>query len=236
MSRSYLYLLPPIAMFLLWWYKSQQTVWFLTTTIIYAVSLFFFLHANKQKQTRIEAKRMKQLLARIRHDQMNHVQVLMGYQMMKKPEKISEYLERLVIQANDERVITTITNDELAVFLLTLTHRYPQWQWKIEKVETELELEGKKGNQVVQWLSAYIQFLVDIGRENYDWQQVTLQLTGTDGIVEISLCVLDAEATPVVIDVPSSEWINLKNQLSKENVQVHLVDQQQIKMRIPISR
>ncbi len=223
-------------MFLLWWYQSGLNIWFILTTVVYGLCLLIYIRGNKQLQMKNEAKRLKNLLARIRHDQMNHVQVLLGYQMLKKPEKISEYLDRLVIQANDERIITTITNDELVVFLLTLTHRFPQWNWKIQKVESCFELPNKKSNQVVQWLTTYIQFLADIGKEKYDWQQVTLQLSGNKELAEISIWVHDAKLSPVVIDVPSSEWLNLKNQLSKENVQLQLVDQQQITMRIPISR
>jgi hypothetical protein len=236
LSRSYAYLLPPIVLLMIWWVATLQLVWFLTSSIVFVVSIIIYTHASNREQSQREAERTKQLLARIRHDQMNHIQVLMGYQTLQKPEKISEYLKKLSIIASSEQDIANFKSCELAVFLLTLPNRYPQWRWDVQKPDTYVELPDKISSQVVQWIIASMKLLVKIGKKQHDWQQISLKLTGNSKSNIISIRVLDTGGNPINLNVPAREWINLKNKLTRAHVELDLVDQQQLTLRILVSR
>lgn len=232
LSRSYVYLLPPFLILVLWWMVTLQHVWLLTTAIVFAISMLFYIQAIKREHAQKETAQTKKLLSHIRHDQMNHVQVLMGYLMMNKPDKMSEYLNNIVHQTNKEREIAELNHDELAVYLLMLPYQYSQWQWDIEKKHTYKPLSHKKSLQVVQWLKACMQFIGAAGKDQYQWQKIRLQLSGDEQGNTISFQVYDTDDLPVILHVPATEWTNLKNQLTRVHVKLELVDQQQVMIRI----
>jgi hypothetical protein len=212
----------------------MDVVWFFSITIVFILSIFFYVRATKREQQQQEAVNTKKLLGKIRHDQMNHVQVLMGYQMMKRENKIKEYLERISEQAKAEREIAELQDEELAVFLLTLSHHYPQWEWEVQRLPNYVESPVKTNESITKNLSACIQVLAKLGENKYDWQKVILQLSGDERTNFFSFQVYDAENKRIDLHVPDGEWTNLRDQF--RHLQVKIEGQQRLTLRTGVSR
>lgn len=73
-----------------------------------------------------------ELLHRQRHDWMNHLQVLIGFSSLNKPERILPYLQGLVDRLELERQGSRVKNPSLALGLTLLNQRYPEWRWTLE--------------------------------------------------------------------------------------------------------
>lgn len=234
MPRSAFYLLVPMIVLVVWGLTTMDAVWFFSLTIVFILSILFYVRAVKREQQQREAANTKRLLGKIRHDQMNHVQVLMGYQMMKREDKIKEYLERLTKQAMVEREIAELQDEELVVFLLTLSHHYPQWEWEVQKLPNYVEPPAKTNEPIAKWLSACIQVLAKMGENKYNWQKVILQLSGDERTNFFSFQVYDAENKLIDLHVPAGEWTNLKDQFKK--LQLKIEGQQRLTLRTGVSR
>lgn len=235
MPRSAVYLFVPMIVFVIWGLTTMNAVWFFSLTIVFVLSIWFYVRAVKREQQQQEAANTKQLLGKIRHDQMNHVQVLMGYQMMKREDKIKEYLERLTKQAMAEREIAELRDEELAVFLLTLSYHYPQWEWEVQKLPHYAESPAAKTNEsITKDLSACIQVLAKMGQNKYDWQKVILELSGDERTNLFSFQVYDAENKLIDLHVPTGEWTNLKDQFKQ--LQLKIEGQQRLTLRTGVSR
>jgi hypothetical protein len=209
-------------------------LWFITIAIVFVLSIFFYTRARQKEQKQQEAADKKKLLGNIRHDLMNHVQVLMGYQMMKREDKISDYLKRLSTQAAKEREIAELQDEELAVFLLTLSYQYPQWEWDVQKLPTYIDPPGRTNEPILEGLSNCIQVLANLGEDKYDWQKVVLQLSGDDRTNFFSFQVYSAEDELLTLHVPAGEWTNLIGQYKQ--LQLEIVGQQRLTLRTGMSR
>ncbi|WP_028775557.1 Spo0B domain-containing protein [Shimazuella kribbensis] len=234
MPRSAFYLLPPLLVLIIWELTTMNHLWFVTIAIVFVLSVFFYIRARQKEQKQQEAADTKKLLGNIRHDLMNHVQVLMGYQMMKRGDKISDYLQRLSTQATKEREIAELQDEELAVFLLILSYQYPQWEWDVQKLPTYIDPPGKTNEPIVEYLSICIQILAKMGEEKYDWQKVVLQLSGDDQTNFFSFQVYSAENELLTLHVPEGEWTNLIDQYKQ--LQLEIAGQQRLTLRTGISR
>jgi hypothetical protein len=234
LPRSAFYLLVPVAVLVIWGLTMMDIVWFFTITVVFVLSMFFYVRETKKEHQQQEAAKTKRLLSKIRHDLMNHVQVLMGYQMMKREDKISDYLDRLAEHAMEEREIAELQDEKLVVFLLTLSHSYPQWEWKVEKLPTFIESPSKTNDPIVEWLSSCIQVLAKMGENKYNWQKVVLQLSGDEQTNFFSFQVYDAENMLIDLHVPAGEWTNLKDEYKQ--LQLQIEGQQRLTLRTGTSR
>ena len=121
--------------------KSGDVFFFLASWCALLGGIFYWQHQNEIR----EAGRIKKMLSDLRHEWMNHIQVLMGYLMMKKEEAMKDYFNRLVKQARNERIISNLSYAPLAVALLDIRHRLKEWelsldvsdQFRFESVEEE---------------------------------------------------------------------------------------------------
>jgi hypothetical protein len=217
-----------------WVLTTGEYIWFITIGIIFVLSMFFYIRANQQEQQQQEAAETKRLLGKVRHDLMNHVQVLMGYQMMKRDDKIQDYLQRLAAEATNERELAELQDEELAVFLLLLSYHYPQWEWEVQKLSTYREPAAKTNEPITQWLASCMDVLAKIGEEKYDWQKVVLQLSGDDQTNFFSFQVYDAENNIIHLHVPEGEWTNVKDQFKQ--LQMEIVNEQRLTLRTGLSR
>lgn len=108
-----------------------------------------YLYEREQARFRIrEAESSLELLERKRHDWMNHIQVIMGYLSMKQSDRIRPYLERLVQQAHWERSLSQVNPPSLAVVLISLPHRFPEWDWEVEIGEGFQSLSSSEGERL----------------------------------------------------------------------------------------
>ncbi|MGE5701828.1 MAG: Spo0B domain-containing protein [Clostridia bacterium] len=75
--------------------------------------------SDDQIQMNKQAEWVLQLLNQQRHDWLNHVQVLMSYLKLGRPERAEEYLKRVTEMVNQEGMISRIQFPQLSVFLLS---------------------------------------------------------------------------------------------------------------------
>lgn len=190
--------------------------------LFFVVALFalwggiYFSHKKRTEQARVrEADRIKQILSRQRHDWMNHVQVLMGYDALQKYERFKPYLQTLVQNANHERMISEIRYSPLAVAFLTLSHRYRQWELEVE-VDTSFQLPSQKDEQN----------MLHIVEEIFPWLEKQLQVETTDLQLEVHLSQTEEYAnltiemveemdSPADLSSDSHEWEQVRNHIKK---------------------
>jgi hypothetical protein len=196
-------------------------MWFLTSVIVFVLSLSFYISANNREQRRREAAEIKRLLGKIRHDRMNDVQVLMGYQMMKRDDKLKEYLEKMAAKAGKERQIAELNDEALATYLLTVAYLYPQWEWEVDRMETYVD-STMSDEGIVERLSSCIQTLLLWGEGKYDWQKVVLQLAGDDNGNFFAFQVYNADGKLVTL---TEESVSAK-------VPFELEDGQRLRLRV----
>ena len=65
----------------------------------------------------MEADRTVALIRKIRHDFGNHLQVISGYLELNHPEKVQQYVNRLVIDSREERVVFEVAEADTALYL-----------------------------------------------------------------------------------------------------------------------
>lgn len=64
----------------------------------------------------MEAEQMASILRRIRHDYGNHLQVILGYLDLGKPERVRQYIKTVVEQHNEERILFEELPPEAALY------------------------------------------------------------------------------------------------------------------------
>lgn len=64
----------------------------------------------------MEAEQMANILRRIRHDYGNHLQVIMGYMDLGKPERVRQYIDTIIEQHNEERLLFEELPPEAALY------------------------------------------------------------------------------------------------------------------------
>ena len=136
--------------------KLGDVFFFLASWCALSGGIFYLQNLEKIQ----EAERMKKIFTDLRHEWMNHIQVLMGYWMMKKEEAVRNYLDRLVNQARTERIITNLSYAPLAVALLHIRHRLKEWDLSLsvsERFRFETVEEEKKFLEIWQRLVAMIE-------------------------------------------------------------------------------
>ncbi|NLB52460.1 MAG: hypothetical protein GX808_05930 [Syntrophomonadaceae bacterium] len=65
----------------------------------------------------MDADKTVQLLRKMRHEFGNHLQVLSGYLELQQPEKVKEYVNKLILAMRAERKIFEATEGEVTVYL-----------------------------------------------------------------------------------------------------------------------
>ncbi len=65
----------------------------------------------------MDADRTVALLRKMRHDFGNHLQVISGYLELNHPEKVQQYVDKLIMNARNERVVFEAAEGETALYL-----------------------------------------------------------------------------------------------------------------------
>ncbi|WP_230199132.1 Spo0B domain-containing protein [Risungbinella massiliensis] len=166
--------------------------------------------ANEWKQK--QAKMIQDLAAQKRHDWMNHVQVLLGYTAMKRPDRVQHYLERLVEEAHQERRWTEFTLSELVSFLILIPYTYKRWKWNLLAVG-ELKMVSKPvQQQVLRSLPVIIETVQEMGANHHDWETIELGFVQEESKMIITLEVLNAEGEPIHLFPDESSWKDFSTQ------------------------
>jgi len=65
----------------------------------------------------VEAARTVALLRKMRHDFGNHLQVISGYLELNHPEKVQQYVDKLILDSRAERTVFEVAEGETALYL-----------------------------------------------------------------------------------------------------------------------
>lgn len=193
--------------------KIGALFFFLATSIAWAAGLYFFLRRKHEQMLVAEAEWLKEVLSRQRHDLMNHVQILMGYQSLKKPERITAYLQKLIQTATHERTISEIGYAPLAVSLLTLDQRYKQWAMSVE-VENSLQLPTLVDERrLLKTLDTSFAWLDQTMDGRWDGHRVELHLYQGDAEVACEIQLLREDGEKIAVRFEDQELEQLQNKL-----------------------
>lgn len=161
--------------------KDDQKLFTLTLSaiIVLILSVLYMSHRFREQNRIREAKKIKNLLVRMRHDWMNHVQVLMGYLTMNKVDHSKKYLQKMVHRAMRDRKIAEIEYPPLAMLLLTLEHQYSIWRCYISMGEN-LELSQKDQKDFYFILRIFFNWLAECAGKHPDWTDIYIEFS-SDG-------------------------------------------------------
>ncbi|SEN34579.1 Spo0B domain-containing protein [Lihuaxuella thermophila] len=176
----------------------------------------YFSHKKRTEQQMLrEAERIRSILSRRRHDWMNHIQVLMGYQAMNKQERITAYLQKLVQKAADERMISEISYPPLAVALLTLDDRYLQWEIDVQ-VGKPLP-DPKDHERLLRMIEEVFPWLEKQTRDHPDWTHLRLSLRREEQHALVTIEISGDDSSLIRSDISPHEWEELRNHIKKWN-------------------
>lgn len=128
-----------------------------------------------EKQDRERSVREQlELLSWQRHDWLNHLQVLMGFTSLNKPERMSSYLQELVHRLE---ITSQVEPPQLALRLALLRRDHPEWQWVLEVEEGLGPLKEKAADQIGWILEATAVWLKPFAEEQGEVRELYLQLS-----------------------------------------------------------
>lgn len=137
----------------------------------------------EQMNQKENARSRLQLMSRQRHDSLNHIQVLMGYLSLNKPERISSYLEKIVNQWELERKVSQINDPVLACYLVTFIRDHAEWHWKMDLDEEAFPLPFKSSERIFKIVKGVIDRLEIYG----NLEQLYLGLSKKDENIIVEL-------------------------------------------------
>jgi hypothetical protein len=177
------------------------------------------LYERERARFRIrEAETSLTLLDRKRHDWMNHVQVIMGYLSMKQSDRIRPYLERLVQQAQYERRLSQVNHPPLAVALVALPHRFPEWDWEVEIGEGFQSIPPAEGERIRQMVEEAAE---EMGRMTPPDDRATVRFRFDKGENGVIFSVNVSKARQVI---RKNEWERLKKRIEARQGRFQIFD------------
>nr|MBO2480842.1 hypothetical protein [Bacillaceae bacterium] len=99
-----------------------------------------------------------EILKKVRHDSLNHIQIVKGYLALEKIDKAKEALDHWTDRLRKESALSGLKGEKLPVLLLT----YPYRQWPV-RLEYELIGDGKslriEEERLAEWLENFLRKL-----------------------------------------------------------------------------
>ncbi|MBC8079176.1 MAG: Spo0B domain-containing protein [Gorillibacterium sp.] len=107
----------------------------LSAVCLSAVAAYILLREQVKKDKHKHEEELLKILSLYRHDWMNHIQVLLGYIRLGKPERIEEYVGKINAKVHQESHISKIGVPALAVYYYTFqaNHRLLTLEFEIEQ-------------------------------------------------------------------------------------------------------
>ncbi|MFC7440845.1 Spo0B domain-containing protein [Laceyella putida] len=190
--------------------KLGELIFFLATLVTLLCS-GYFSYINFKKQTCLkEAERIKQLLSHERHDALNHIQVMMGYMMLKKTDRIKTYLEQWVERAGQERLLSEFRFAPLAVALLTLKYRFKHWDLQVKMDEAMKMISQEDEQRLLYSMNALLGWLEKKLADEKSYLKVTLTLKQEADIMVMAIDVLADQGEPVTLFGSAQDWRKLQ--------------------------
>lgn len=225
--------IPTLLILILWTHKSWETqgnMIYLILSLFCFLAGFFYLryHVNQQFQLK-KAELTKRLVRNQRHDWMNHVQVIMGYQMMKQSKKLNNYLQKLIQLSNQERKISELKYSPLAARLLTVNYDFPEWNWKIS-LDPKFALSVREEKKLFRFLQQFFSGFVEEVKKEKHWAEMILHFTYQDQVVLIEIKGFSQNHQQPQINVK-----NLEDRLQQKMVNCKWsTENQQLMVKIPV--
>lgn len=94
-----------------------------------------------------------------RHDWLNHIQVLMGYLSLNRPDRMQSYLQRLMTEAEQERYISDLGYAPLTHYLLTRRFIHQDIELDIQIIPSLTIKNDRQGERLLQTLREIDAFL-----------------------------------------------------------------------------
>lgn len=209
------------------WMGSLPIVFFALVGLVWGLR---HLHRVVRREQRMrEAQTALELLSRQRHDWMNHIQVIMGYCSVGKPERIPPYLQRLAGTLEEERKAARVNDPCLAYALATLNQRFPEWHWTVH-LDEEPRFTPEEGEAVVCALETVGGFLRRKAGDNGDPPDVLLRLSREENHLILTFL---PEADPECRILPE-EREQLRQQLKPCNGKPERFGENGMTVRIPL--
>jgi hypothetical protein len=201
--------------------------------IAFIVGIVVLDRSKKERERMDEAERMKQMFHHWRHHWMNHVQVMMGYLSLQKPERIQPYLQQLMQEAEQERVILEMKYAPLAIALLTLSDRYPQWKVQVE-VGSNFALPEEEERNLFQIIEIVFPWLEKQATDVADWNQMEVNVEQQSEKVLLGIQIFRVDGHLVYFDFPVHQWEELRHSIRKWNGQVAVNGKEGLQVIFPL--
>ncbi|MCS1351427.1 Spo0B domain-containing protein [Mechercharimyces sp. CAU 1602] len=207
--------------------------WNLTGQALIAVALLFsFLNGAwllsryiRNDQAVKQAEQAVNLIRRMRHDWMNHVQVLMGYASLKKMERILPYLQRLAGLAMEEREVRRATYPPLVLFLMGMCEQYSQFRWSVE-IDPHFRLtEEKQGTWLLEVIEETISFLSHSSSIESETPRIFLHIKEVaKGSGQLVILFSLHETNFAELGLSDAEWRRLRQILRRKKAKMEIIN------------
>jgi hypothetical protein len=169
------------------WFLEADTVddyWYHGTlaTIVFVLLLVGAWGKLWERIQIAESQRILYLLTHQRHDLFNHIQVIMGYQMLRKQDALARYNEKLMQIAQEERKISSLQYAPLAAYLLQLRYEYRTWEWSVTLADDLPPLSVQQEKRLFEMFEEILMpYFVEQAKMASQWIRIELQLVQADG-------------------------------------------------------
>lgn len=206
------------------WGKTGQWLFVLLSIAAVTISYFFLRRSIQSEEQRRQALLIGELAAMKRHDLLNHVQLLMSYVSMNRPEKVKEYLQRMTEQANQERKLTEFTLPDLVSYLMLLPYTYKRWKWSLDVTGEIKKICLSQQKQLLSILPIFIKKLNQMGANQTRWETIKLRITGEEDKLIVLLEVLDSEGGWIPLFPTEQKWREFSTLFHRTDFQVETVE------------
>jgi hypothetical protein len=150
----------------------------------------------------------KNWLSRQRHDWMNQLQVMMGYVALQKTDQLKQYLTRLSQRMIHERNLTELRYTPFLLFLLTLSVRYPKWEWELDVPEKLQFTKEQRERQAYRLLCQFFDWLAKMGTGENEgrFSKISLGITQNNSYVTFCIELLEGDDSLQSVDIPPDQW------------------------------
>lgn len=158
------------------WGSKGSLSFFILAVLSLWVELIYLKKASAEHNRVKEAEIVRNLIRHQRHDWMNHVQVIMGYQMLKQYQKMTTYLQKMTTKASQDRTISDLDYPPLSAFLLTMDYDYPHWNWQVTLDRSIALFSLEKQKQLFQVIHVLLPWIMKQIEKKIAWTDIDLNL------------------------------------------------------------
>lgn len=207
--------------------KSNLALYLVAAMIVLFLSIWWMSHHLREKQRVQEAQRLRRVLARQRHDWMNHVQVLQGYLMMNKSDESKKYLQKMIYRAMRDRRVSDLTYPPLAVFLLTIEQKFSQWRVYITLGES-IEMSTKEQKHLLVVLEIFFHWLANVSRKHPEWTDLYLQIVTDDTGITTTVKRITEEGKLAAFAFSDHEWSECMQSLEPWQIECRQIQREKM--------